>query len=166
MLFQGNNAKQIEGDTLSKVQKTQMYVHSEEGYINSSFKLSNMHTNDKHIEATIMTLKFKFNAKSLNLQSNRTKILYERPRLLGTRQVFIRTDIRADTACRLYGTTLSEQVFHHLSAEIFDLLRKRTSAGQAVSFRYRVNAHPNKYLHSFVPVSSFAVFMNNFDSSL
>ena len=99
LLFQGTNAKQIEGDILSKVQKTQMYVHSEEGYINSSFKLSNMHTNDKHIEATIMTLKFKFNAKSLNLLSNRTKILYVRPRLLGTRQVFIRTDIRADTAC-------------------------------------------------------------------
>ena len=37
------------------------------------------------------------------------------------------------------------------------------SAGQ-ILFRYRVNAHPNKYLHRFVPVSSFAVFMNNFDT--
>ena len=61
---------------------------------------------------------------------------------------------------RLHGTTLSEQVFDQLSVQVFDLLRKHTSAGQIFN-RYRVNAHPKKFLHRFVPVSSFAVFMNN-----
>ena len=65
---------------------------------------------------------------------------------------------------RLHGTTLSEQVFDHLSVQIFDQLRKRTSGGQ-MFVQYRVNAHPNKYLHRFDPVSSFAVFMNNVDTS-
>ena len=34
---------------------------------------------------------------------------------------------------RLHGTTLSEQVFDHLSVQVFDLLRKRTSGGQFFS---------------------------------
>ena len=50
---------------------------------------------------------------------------------------------------RLHGNTISGQVFDHLSVQVFNLLRNRTSAGQ-MFVRYRVNANRNKYLYGFV----------------
>ena len=75
-----------------------------------------------------------------------------RLRLHGTRQICIWTNNRADTVCmRSHGTTLSGQVFDHLSVQVYNLPRKRTSAGQ-IFVLYRVNANRNKYLYGFVPV--------------
>ena len=61
---------------------------------------------------------------------------------------------------RLHGTTLSGQVFEHLSVQVFNLPRKRTSAGQ-IFVRYRVNANRNKYLYEFVLVSCLKATLAN-----
>ena len=65
----------------------------------------------------------------------------------------------------LHGTTLSEQVFATYPCKFFTGYESVLVKDKFNLFWYRVNAHPNKYLHRFVPVSSFAVFMNNFDTS-
>ena len=65
-----------------------------------------------------------------------------RPHLHGTRQIFIRTNIRADIPC-VY-TTLSGQVSDHQSVQVFNLLRKCTSAGQ-VFVPCKRGAHADKY---------------------
>ena len=71
-----------------------------------------------------------------------------RPRLNGTRQIFIRTNIRADTPC-VYKALLYQDKFWITNPYKFNLLRKCTSAGQ-IFVRYRVNANRDEYLYGSV----------------
>ena len=53
---------------------------------------------------------------------------------------------------RLHGTTLSGHVFDHQFVQVFNLLRKCTSAGQ-IFVRYLVNAIRDEYLHGSISES-------------